>query len=407
MRAAPPEGWRAAAVLALALAGAGAKAGLVPFHAWLPLAHPAAPSHVSALMSGAMTKVAIYVLARLLLDLCGPAQPSWWGIPLLVLGAVSALLGALRANLEDDTKTLLACSTIENIGFIVLGLGLALAFRGADLGPLAALAAGAALLHALNHGVFKTLLFLVAGSVLHSAGSRKLRPARRADPCHAGHRRLRPGGCGGRRLAAAALGLRHRNGCCCSRCWRAGGSAISASRSSPPPPPRWPPWPRRWRRRRCCGCSAWSSSAGPAARAAPGRMRFRRLERAALLLPAALTLLFGLFPGVLLGLAAPALRVLTGRPAEAPARGAWLTAGEGASGYAPLAVALLLGLAFLGVALLVRRRSPNATQRGPVWNCGFIDPPSRPLRRPADPARRRRHRPAAAPHARAQPAAGA
>ena len=150
-------------MLALVLAGAGAKAGLVPLHAWLPLAHPAAPSHVSALMSGAMTKVALYVLARLLLDLCGPAQPLWWGLPLMALGAASAVLGALRANLEDDTKTLLACSTIENVGLIAIGLGLALAFRGADLGALAALAAGAALLHALNHGVFKTLLFLGSG----------------------------------------------------------------------------------------------------------------------------------------------------------------------------------------------------------------------------------------------------
>src|SRR5215210_2803417 len=103
----PSACWPAAAVLVLGLAGAGAKAGLVPFHAWLPLAHPAAPSHVSALMSGAMTKVALYVLARLLLDLCGPAQPSWWGVPLLAVGAISALVGALRANLEDDTKTLL------------------------------------------------------------------------------------------------------------------------------------------------------------------------------------------------------------------------------------------------------------------------------------------------------------
>ena len=146
----------------------------MPLHAWLPLAHPAAPSHVSALMSGAMTKVALYVLARLLLDLCGPLQPAWWGVPLLALGACSALFGALRANLEGDTKVLLACSTIENIGFITVALGLALAFRGADLGPLAALAAGAALLHALNHGVFKTLLFLAAGAVAHGAGSRRL-----------------------------------------------------------------------------------------------------------------------------------------------------------------------------------------------------------------------------------------
>jgi hydrogenase-4 component B len=174
LRAAPPQGWLATGVLALGLLGAGSKAGLAPLHVWLPLAHPAAPSHVSALMSGAMTKVALYVLARLLLDLCGPAQPLWWGVPLLAIGACTAVLGALRANLEDDTKVLLACSTIENVGLITIGLGLALAFRGADLGPLAALAAGAALLHALNHGVFKAVLFLVAGSVQHSAGSRRI-----------------------------------------------------------------------------------------------------------------------------------------------------------------------------------------------------------------------------------------
>ena len=117
-------------------------------------------------MSGAMTKVAHLCAGAAAARPLRPGRSRPGGaIPLLVLGAVSALLGALRANLEDDTKTLLACSTIENVGFIVLGLGLALAFRGADLGPLAALAAGAALLHALNHGVFKTLLFLVAGSV--------------------------------------------------------------------------------------------------------------------------------------------------------------------------------------------------------------------------------------------------
>ncbi|MFZ4407860.1 MAG: proton-conducting transporter membrane subunit [Paracraurococcus sp.] len=374
LRAAPPEGWRAAAILVLGLAGAGAKAGLVPFHAWLPLAHPAAPSHVSALMSGAMTKVAVYVLARLLLDLCGPAQPVWWGVPLLVLGAVSALLGALRANLEDDTKTLLACSTIENIGFIVLGLGLALAFRGADLGPLAALAAGAALLHALNHGVFKTLLFLVAGAVLHSAGSRKLDRLGgliHAMPVTAGCAMLG---------AAAAASLPPLSGFASEWLllqsllagWKVGEIGFQVLAAA---------------------AAALAAMAAALAAAAMlrmvglvflGRPRSPRgagaheisaIERAALLLPAALTLLFGLFPATLLGLATPALRVLTGRAAEAPAQGLWLTAGEGASGLLPLAVALLLALALAGVALLVRRRSPAATQRGPVWNCGFIDPP--------------------------------
>ncbi|WP_269769599.1 proton-conducting transporter membrane subunit, partial [Neoroseomonas rubea] len=174
LRDAPPEGLRAAAILALVLAGAGSKAGIAPLHVWLPLAHPAAPSHVSAVMSGAMTKVALYVVARFVFDLMGPAQPVWMGAPLVALGAASAVIGALRANLEEDGKTLLACSTIENVGLIAIGLGLALAFRGADLPALAAVAAAAALLHALNHAAFKSLLFLAAGEVLHGAGSRRL-----------------------------------------------------------------------------------------------------------------------------------------------------------------------------------------------------------------------------------------
>ena len=138
----------------------------------------------------------------------GPAQPFWLGAPLIALGAASAVIGALRANLEDDTKTLLACSTIENVGLIAIGFGLALAFRGADLPALAALAAGAALLHALNHAVFKTLLFLAAGEVLHGAASRRDGPAGRADPSHAGHGLGGAGRRGGGGRAAAAVGLR-------------------------------------------------------------------------------------------------------------------------------------------------------------------------------------------------------
>ena len=174
IRALPPEGWRATLVLVLALVGAGSRAGLAPLHVWLPPAHVAAPAHVSALLSGAMTKVALYVLMRVLFDLCGPAQPVWWGVPLLVLGAGGAVLGGLRANMENDIKALLACSTVANIGLIVIGLGVALAARGADLSTLAALALGGALLHALAHGLYKSLLFIAAGAVQHGAGTRLL-----------------------------------------------------------------------------------------------------------------------------------------------------------------------------------------------------------------------------------------
>ncbi|MFO1352306.1 MAG: hydrogenase 4 subunit B [Gammaproteobacteria bacterium] len=163
----------AAWVFLLALIGAGSKAGIAPLHAWLPLAHPAAPSHVSALMSGVMTKVALYGLIRIVFDLLG--EPAWWwGEILLVLGGASAALGVLYALLQNDLKVLLAYSTVENIGIIAIGLGLALAFQANGLHTSAALALGAALLHALNHSLFKSALFFGAGAVLAATGERDL-----------------------------------------------------------------------------------------------------------------------------------------------------------------------------------------------------------------------------------------
>src|SRR6266568_1243900 len=163
----------ASAVLALALLGAGSKAGLVPLHVWLPLAHPAAPSHVSALMSGVMTKVAIYGFIRVVFDLLG--QPSWWASAVvLFLGGITAVMGILYALMEKDLKRLLAYSTIENIGIIFVSLGLALAFQANDLKLPAALAFTAALFHVLNHSFFKSLLFFGAGAVLTSTGERDM-----------------------------------------------------------------------------------------------------------------------------------------------------------------------------------------------------------------------------------------
>jgi hydrogenase-4 component B len=158
-------------VLTGALFGAGSKAGIVPLHAWLPLAHPAAPSHVSALMSGVMTKVAIYGLIRIVFDLLG-TPVWWWSLPFLVLGAATAVLGLLYAVLDNDLKRVLAYSTVENIGIIFVGLGLALAFKATGLQAAAAVAMAASLLHCLNHSWFKSLLFLAAGAVLHGTGHR-------------------------------------------------------------------------------------------------------------------------------------------------------------------------------------------------------------------------------------------
>ena len=160
-------------VVLLVLMGAGSKAGLVPLHAWLPLAHPAAPSHVSALMSGVMTKVALYGLIRVLFDLHG--QVGWqWGAAMMVVGGVSAVMGVLYAVMQDDLKTLLAYSTVENVGIVVIGLGLAIAFKDDGEKSLAALALVAGLYHALNHAVIKSLLFLGAGAVITATGERSL-----------------------------------------------------------------------------------------------------------------------------------------------------------------------------------------------------------------------------------------
>jgi formate hydrogenlyase subunit 3/multisubunit Na+/H+ antiporter MnhD subunit len=173
IRAHPPAPLFAGLVVVLALVGAGSKAGLIPLHIWLPLAHPAAPSHVSALMSGVMTKVAIYGFVRIVFDLAGPAS-WWWGALALALGGGSAALGALSALIQNDIKRMLAYSTIENVGIIFIGLGLALAFDADDLPGPAALALTAALFHVFNHALFKSVLFFGAGAVLTATGERRM-----------------------------------------------------------------------------------------------------------------------------------------------------------------------------------------------------------------------------------------
>ncbi|NOX40635.1 MAG: hydrogenase 4 subunit B, partial [Alphaproteobacteria bacterium] len=162
-----------ATVLALMLLGAGSKAGIAPLHVWLPLAHPAAPSHVSALMSGVMTKVAIYGFIRVVFDLLGPLD---WSLSpwVILLGALTAVLGILLAMMERDLKRALAYSTIENIGVIFAALGLAMAFRSNGMIAAAAVAFSAAMFHVFNHMTFKSLLFMGAGAVQKATGTRDL-----------------------------------------------------------------------------------------------------------------------------------------------------------------------------------------------------------------------------------------
>jgi len=152
----------------LALIGFGMKAGIVPLHVWLPQAHPVAPSHVSALMSGVMLKVAIYGFIRFVYDLLGNVY--WqWGVIVLSIGCVSAILGVLYALMQHDLKRLLAYHSVENIGIIYMGLGLSMIFAGTNHPQLAALGLIAALYHCLNHALFKSLLFLSAGAILQQS----------------------------------------------------------------------------------------------------------------------------------------------------------------------------------------------------------------------------------------------
>ena len=167
-----PVGWASIAFL-LAFFGFSAKAGVIPLHVWLPEAHPVAPSNISALMSGVMLKTAIYGIVRVVFDLIG-VFPWWWGALVLVFGLVSAVMGVLYALMQHDLKRLLAYHSVENIGIILIGIGLAMIFTSFDMSLLAALALIAGLYHTLNHAMFKGLLFMGAGAVLHATHERNM-----------------------------------------------------------------------------------------------------------------------------------------------------------------------------------------------------------------------------------------
>jgi len=161
------------AIFISALLGFSTKAGLVPLHVWLPRAHPAAPSHVSALMSGVMIKTGIYGLIRVLFDFLSPT-PWWWGLLILILAMVSAILGVMYALMEHDIKRLLAFHSVENVGIIMMGVGLAVIFSSFGFVPAALLSLTAALFHLINHAIFKGLLFLGAGSIQYSTGTKNI-----------------------------------------------------------------------------------------------------------------------------------------------------------------------------------------------------------------------------------------
>jgi len=373
-RAAPPTGLRAAAFLFLVLAGAGSKAGLPPLHGWLPIAHPAAPAPVSAMMSGAMTKVALYVIVRLLFDLAGPNPPLWWGVPLLIMGSLGALLGAARANFETDIKAVLASSTIENIGVIAVALGLALTARAAHLPLLASLALGAALLHVLGHGINKTLMFLVAGAVDHQAGSRRL--DRLGGLIHFMPVTAVCAIAGAASLAAlppmvgfASIWMVFQSLLTAPRLGSfvlqmlipivalllAGGGALALSAMLRLIGVTFLGRPRAVR------------TAGAHETRLPISLLFVGL--------AAASAVFGLLPGLALRLASPALQILTGT--DLSGRAGWFGVGTQATGgayYGALPIAAILAAIVAAVWLLLRRH-PALSRRARAWDCGYAAPP--------------------------------
>ncbi|MDP1737937.1 MAG: hydrogenase 4 subunit B [Caulobacter sp.] len=365
----------AGVALMLALVGTGSKAGLVPLHVWLPLAHPAAPSHVSALMSGIMTKVAIYGFIRIAFDLLGPPQ-WWWSVALLSAGAVTAVVGLLYALLQDDLKRLLAYSTVENIGIIFLGLGLALAFKANGMGEAAALALVASLLHAINHATFKSLLFFGAGSVLSATGERDLAAM---------------GGLIHRLPFTAALML-------------VGAAAISAL-----PPlngfvsewllfqailisPSLPQWLLKFLTPAAGAMLALAAALAAACfvraygMAFLGRPRSPAAETArevdgfqigAMSMLALGCLLIGILPGPVLDALAPIARVLVGQALPAQSGQPWLMLAPLAdhrSSYDGLMVFAFIAVSAAASALLVRAVAAKAMRRAPAWDCGFPDP---------------------------------
>jgi len=375
IRAAERTPLTASLVLALVLLGAGSKAGLVPLHIWLPLAHPAAPSHVSALMSGVMTKVAVYGFIRVVFDLLG--EPIWWSsIPILLLGGVTSVLGILSALMDRDIKRVLAYSTIENIGVVFVGLGLALAFQANAMGTAASLALTAALFHVLNHALFKSLLFFGAGAVLTATGERDME-----------------------KLG----GLIHRMPIT-SFAVLVGCVAISAL-----PPfngfvsewlifqailqsPELPQWGLKIVVPAVGGLLALAAALAaacfvrvfgvaflgrPRSPAAARALEVDRLALSAMLALAAMCLLGGILPGLVIDALGPVTLAVLGERMAAQTAVPWLSIvpiAASRSSYNGLLVFVFVTLAGSAAILAIHRLASRELRRAPPWDCGFPDP---------------------------------
>jgi hydrogenase-4 component B len=365
---------KSTAILALVLIGAGSKAGLVPLHVWLPLAHPAAPSHVSALMSGVMTKVAVYGFIRIVFDLVG--LPTWWaGLVVLLIGGVTATLGVLYALMQHDLKRLLAYHTVENIGIIFIGLGLALAFEANHETAGAALALTAALFHIFNHSLFKSLLFFGSGAVLRATGER--------DMEHLG-------------------GLIH-NMPFTSFAFLIGCAAISAL-----PPlngfvsewltfqailisPELPQWALKLSIPTVGALLALSAALAaacfvkafgitflgrPRTEAARRAVEVDRFSLAAMFILAGICVLAGLFPGYVIDALATVTSDLVGNRMPAQSSMLWLSIvpiADSRSSYDGLLVFVFIAISASIAAFVVHRLASHALRRSDVWDCGYPD----------------------------------
>ncbi len=374
IRANHPAAGVAAIVIILALVGAGSKAGVVPLHVWLPLAHPAAPSHVSALMSGVMTKVAVYGFVRIVFDLVGPPV-WWWSMVVLAVGGITAVMGVLYALMQHDLKRLLAYHTVENIGIIFIGLGLALAFEAHDMRSAAALALTAALLHVFNHSLFKSLLFFGAGAVLTATAER--------DMEHLGgliHRMPQTAfafliGC------VAISALPPFNGFVSE--WLT-FQAILLS-------PQLPSWGLKLLVPAVGGLLALSAALAaacfvkafgvtflgrPRTEAARVAQETDRFSLASMFAFAALCLVAGILPGVFIDALAPVASELVGARMPVQTGIEWLSIvpiAESRSSYNGVLVFLFVTISGTFAASVIHRLASDKLRRGPIWDCGFPD----------------------------------
>ena len=373
-----PTSGLAALVLILVLIGTGSKAGLVPLHAWLPLAHPAAPSHISGLLSGIMTKVAVYAFVRIIFGLVG--NPAWWwSMVVLALAGITCVMGVLYALMQHDLKRLLAYHTVENIGIIFIGLGLALAFQTYAMPSAAALAFTAALLHVLNHSFFKNLLFLGSGAVLGATGER--------DMEHLGGL-IHPMpltaftflvGC------VAISALPPLNGFVSE--WLT-FQAILLS-------PELPAWGLKFLVPAVGALLALSAALAaacfvkafgvtflgrPRSEAARHAHETDRFSLGAMFTLAALCLIAGILPGLFIDALGPVAKTMVGDSMPLQRDVPFLSIvpiAEARSSYNGLLVFIFMLFSGTAAALAIHRLASNRLRRGPAWDCGYPDPSPR------------------------------